>query len=90
MKTIKNESDRKKVLKKSLQKWKDTKKIKNWQIAFNFIKDIPSNINNKKKKRRSAPGPLGDFCIVSFKNSVSFYFVKKIRKLPSVLYGNCL
>ena len=44
----------------------------------------------KKKKRRSAPGPLGDFCIVSFKNSVSFYFVKKIRKLPSILYDNCL
>ena len=44
----------------------------------------------KKKKRRSAPGPLGDFCIVSFKNSVSFYFVKKIRKLPSILNENCL
>ena len=43
-----------------------------------------------KKKRRSAPGPLGDFFIVSFKNSVSFYFVKKIRKLPSILYDNCL
>merc|ERR1712030_234510 len=38
----------------------------------------------KIKKRRSAPGPLGDFFIVSFKNSVSFYLVKKIRKLPSI------
>ena len=44
----------------------------------------------RKKKQRSAPGPLGDFFIVSFKNSVSFYFVKKIRKLPSILYDNCL
>ena len=34
--------------------------------------------HHRKKKRRSAPGPLGDFCIVSFKNSVSFYFFKKI------------
>ena len=50
-----------------------------------FSKVIPPG-----KKQRSAPGPLGDFCIVSFKNSVSFYFVKKNRKLPSILYDNCL
>ena len=42
----------------------------------------------QKKNRRSAPGPLGNFCIVSYKNSVSFYFVEKIRKLPSILYDN--
>ena len=44
----------------------------------------------RKKKRRSVPAPLGYFFIVGFKNSVSFYFVKKIRKLPSILYDNCL
>ena len=34
----------------------------------------------RKKKRRSTPGPLGDFCIVTFTNSVSCYFVRKIKK----------
>ena len=43
-----------------------------------------------QKKRRSAPGPLGDFCIVSFKNYLLFYFLKKIGKLPSILYDNFL
>ena len=53
---------------------------------------VSENLENMdlKKKRRSAPGPLEGFCIVTFKNSVSFYFVKKIRKLPSILYDNCL
>ena len=69
-------------------------KLKNHLVEAKFW-NIPYSIKChqkilKKKKRRTAHGPLGDFFIVSFKNSVSFYFVKKIRKLPSILYDNCL
>ena len=58
----------------------------------NFMSENFMNLTflQSEKKRRSAPGPLGDFFIVSFKNSVSFYLVKKVRKLPSILYDNCL
>ena len=34
-----------------------------------------------KKKRRSTPGPLGDFCIVSFQNSVSYISLRKLENL---------
>ena len=57
-------------------------------IHLKFLSEMI--LTGKQKKRHSAPGPLGDFFIVSFKNSVPFYFVKKIRKLPSILYDNCL
>ena len=56
-------------------------------LRFNLKEGIPftnesplSGINSRVlrfkiiKKRRSAPGPLGDFCIVRFKNSVLFLF----------------
>ena len=63
---------------------------KNDKKTASILSKNQFKINDTKKKRRSAPGPLGDFCIVSFKNSVSFYLVKKTRKLGSILYDNRL
>ena len=69
------------------------KLLRHWAFELLYHCKLDYNLSDCErqiKKRRSAHGPPGDFCIASFKNSVSFYFFKKIRKLPSILYVNCL
>ena len=42
------------------------------------------------KKRATRLDPWEIFVLLALKNSVSFYLVQNIRKLPSILYDNRL